>query len=121
MVKKVVIAGCRDYTNYQEAKKYIDMFLSKIKNEYEIVIISGGANGADSIGERYAMENGFKVEIFPAEWDKYGKSAGPIRNEKMAKASDFAICFWDGKSRGTASMISCAKSEGKALRVVYIK
>ena len=62
MLKRVVIAGCIDYNNYDEAKLYIDFCLSDIKKEYDIIIVSGCASGADAIGERYAKENGFEVE-----------------------------------------------------------
>ena len=57
MVKKIVIAGCRDYNNYEEAKLYIDFCLSDILKENNIVIVSGCASGADAIGEQYAKEN----------------------------------------------------------------
>ena len=97
-IKRVVIAGCRDYTNYEELKEYVDMCLSNIREDNEIVIVSGGAKGADSLGERYARENGFKVELHFADWDKYGRGAGPRRNKEMAEVSDFVICFWAAKA-----------------------
>lgn len=121
MIKRVVIAGCRDYTNYDEAKKYIEYCLCNIRKENEIIVVSGGASGADALGERYAKENGLKVEIFSADWDRYGKSAGPKRNEKMAQIGDYIICFWDNKSRGTESMIKCAKNHNKPIRIKIIR
>ncbi len=120
MIKRVVIAGCRDYDNYKEAKEYIDFCISNIRKISTIVIVSGGASGADAIGERYAKENGFRLEKYPADWNKYGKSAGPMRNEKMAKICDYVICFWDKKSPGTKSMIEFAKKYQKPIRVKYI-
>ena len=121
MTKRVVIAGCRDYNNYDEAKGFIDYCLSRIRKENEIIIVSGGARGADALGERYAKENGFKTELYPAHWEKYGKSAGPKRNEQMAKITDFVICFWDKKSLGTKSMIGFAKEYNKPIRIKIIK
>ncbi|MEE0945525.1 MAG: DUF2493 domain-containing protein [Acutalibacteraceae bacterium] len=121
MIKRVVIAGCRDYSNYKEAKVYIDFCLSNIRKQYDIVILSGCASGADAIGERYAKENGFKVEKYPADWERYGKSAGPKRNKQMAEITDYVICFWDGESRGTRSMIEFAKQYGKPVKVKRIK
>ena len=117
---KIVIAGCRDYNNYEEAKTYIDLCISNIRNGNKIIILSGGASGADKLGERYAKENGFDVELYPADWNKYGRSAGPRRNKLMAENCDCVICFWDGKSRGTKSMIEYAKTLEKELRVKYI-
>ena len=120
MVKKIVIAGCRDYNNYDEAKTYIDFCLSNIRRENNIVIVSGGACGADAIGERYAEENGFEIEKYPADWKTYGRSAGPKRNKQMAEVCDYVICFWDGKSKGTASMIFYAKKFRNLLRIKKI-
>ncbi len=117
---KVVIAGCRDYNNYDEAKGYIDFCLSNVKKDYDIVIVSGCAGGADALGERYALENGFGIEKYPAEWSKYGRSAGPRRNKQMAEISDLVICFWDGESRGTKSMIDYAKILNKPIRIKRI-
>ena len=121
MVKRVVVAGCRNYNNYTEAEEFIDMCLSRIRKENEIIIISGGAKGADALGELYAQENGFRIERYIAQWEKYGKRAGPIRNEEMAKNADYVICFWDGKSRGTKSMIECAKNQGKPCKIKMIR
>ena len=120
MTKRIVIAGCRDYTNYNQAKEYIDICLSNIHKENEIIIISGGAKGADALGEQYAKENGFKIERYNADWDKYGRSAGPKRNELMAKNCDGVICFWGGQSRGTKSMINYAKKYNKPIRIIKI-
>ena len=120
MIKRVVIAGCRDYHNYDEAKPYIDLCLSNIRKGNDVIIVSGCASGADAIGERYAKKNGFKVEKHPADWKAYGRSAGPKRNKQMAEVSDYVICFWDGKSRGTRSMIESAKKYGKDIRIKMI-
>lgn len=120
MIKRVVVAGSREYLNYTEAEKFIDACISEIKNEYELIFISGGCRGADKLGERYAKEHNFKIEYYLAEWDKYGKKAGIIRNEIMAKRGDFVICFWDGKSKGTKSMIKYAEENQKPLRIKKI-
>ena len=119
--KRVVIAGCRDYNNYEEAKEYIDFCLSNVRKENEIIILSGCANGADAIGERYAKENGLKIKKYPANWEKYGRGAGPKRNKEMAEVCDFVICFWDKKSRGTKSMINLAKKNKKPVRIKILQ
>lgn len=120
LTKRVVIAGCRNYTNYDEAKTYIDFCLSNIRRENNIVIVSGGACGADAIGERYAEENGFAIEKYPADWKTYGRCAGPKRNKQMAEISDYVICFWDRKSPGTRSMIEYARKYKKPLKIKLI-
>ena len=120
MKKRIIIAGCRNFDNYDMAKTYIDFCLSNIKKENDIVIISGCASGADAIGERYAEENGFTVEKYPADWKTYGRSAGPRRNKQMAEVCDCVICFWDGKSKGTKSMIEYAKQYNKPIKIKMI-
>lgn len=120
MVKRIVVAGCRYFTDYSAAKAFIEFAIQDLREQYDLVFLSGDCVGADKLGERFATENGFAVEHFPADWETFGKSAGPIRNRKMAEAADYVICFWDGKSRGTASMINYAKKLGKPVRVKLI-
>jgi hypothetical protein len=115
MVFKVIIAGGRDFYDYNFLKEKVDNILSSIKDEIEIV--SGAAKGADALGERYAKERGYKLKLFPAQWS-IGKAAGPLRNEEMAKYADACICFWDGSSRGTSNMIDNAKKHNLKLRVI---
>ena len=118
--KYVLIAGSRDFEDYRTAKKYIDFCLNNIRKQYKIIIISGGAKGADKLGERYAHENRMKCIYYYPDWERYGKSAGPRRNSEMVKKADYVICFWDGKSKGTFSMIQEAKKLNKPLRIKYI-
>lgn len=120
MTKRIVVAGCRDYTDYKDAKSYIEKCIIKIREKHTLIFLSGGCKGADMLGERFAFENGYKVELYPADWKKYGKSAGHRRNQQMAENCDYVICFWDGKSRGTASMIYYAKKFNKPLRIKKI-
>ena len=109
MVKRIVIAGSRHYSNYEEAREYLDLCLKDIKDGSDIIILSGGARGGDAIGERYAKENGFIIE-----------KAGPIRNKAMAEMADVIICFWDGESKGTSSLIGLAKRLNKELKIKII-
>ncbi len=118
--KRVVIAGCRNYNDYNEANKFIDNCLVNIRKENEIIIVSGGARGADALGERYAQENGFKIERHPAKWEEHGRAAGPMRNKVMAENCDYVICFWDGESSGTRSMIFYAKAFNKPIKIKKI-
>lgn len=119
-IKRVVVAGSRTFIDYKTAKKYIDFCLSDIRKKNEIIIVSGGTKGSDMLGERYAKQRGFMIERYLADWDTYGKSAGARRNKKMAEISDYVICFWDGKSKGTKIMIDYAKQFNKPLRIKKI-
>lgn len=118
--KRVVIAGCRNYFDYAQAKKYIDLCLKNIRKQFTIIIISGGCREADMIGLRYATENNMTFEVYNADWIHFGKAAGPLRNRHMAEVCDYVICFWDGKSKGTFSMIQEAKKLNKPLHIKYI-
>ena len=117
---RVLIAGSRGYTDYNEACRYINESL-KSSAESEITVISGGARGADMLGERYAAENGYKIEKHLPDWKRYGRSAGIIRNREMVTEADLVICFWDGESRGTRSTIEFSKRLGKELRVINVR
>ena len=116
----VVIAGCRSYTNYQEAKAFITSCLKEYEATACITILSGGCKGADLLGERWAGEMGFPVRRFLPDWKRYKKAAGPIRNKQMVEICHKVICFWDGKSRGTGSLIRYAVSLGKKVEVKRI-
>ncbi len=120
MIKRVLIAGSRNYDNYREAKKYIDFCISNIRLKYTLVFVSGNCRGADSLGEKYAAENSFNLELYPADWNRFGKRAGPLRNKYMVEISDYIICFWDGKSRGTKSVIDFAQIFHKPLKIKLI-
>ena len=110
-----IIAGGRDFTDYAIAEAALDRIFSRRKPDS---IICGMQRGADMLGDRYAKERGIPVQEFPADWDRYGKAAGPIRNREMAAIATHLVAFWDGKSRGTKDMIAIAKARGLEIRVV---
>lgn len=110
---KVIIAGGRFFDDYDLLKIYC----GRIIGDRTIEVVSGCAKGADILGERYADEKGFIISRFPAQWDKFGKKAGYLRNEEMAKYADGLIAFWDGESRGTKHMIDLGHKHGLKVRV----
>lgn len=112
---KIGIVGSRTFLDYELVKKALAEYLSK---HDDLIIVSGGAAGADSLGERFADENGLQKIIFKPNWKKYGKIAGVVRNRTIVNESDLIIAFWDSKSRGTRSTISLAKTSNKKV-VVY--
>jgi hypothetical protein len=104
---KTIIAGSRDIV---DVKILYDAIKKLNIPEKEITqVISGGARGADRIGEIYANENAIDLVIMPANWNLHGKSAGYRRNEDMAKIADACIALWDGSSKGTGHMINLAE------------
>ena len=114
---KVIVARCRDFADYELLKEKCDFYLQNKKPE-NIVIVSGHASGADTLGERYAQERGYELKTFPADWKANGRAAGPIRNAKMASVAHTLIAFWNGKSRGTKNMIDTAKKHNLQVAVV---
>ena len=113
---RVIIAGSRDFDNYDFLRKKMGFLLQDIKEE--IVIICGMARGADLLGKRYAEENSYRVLEYPAQWDKYGKRAGYLRNIEMAENADALVAFWDGRSKGTKHMIDIAINRDLKVRVI---
>jgi len=112
---KFAIVGSRTFNDYELLKDEVDKLLKEC-NITEIV--TGGAKGADSLAERYAKENNLKLTIFHPEWNKYGKRAGYIRNDKIWQYADIGIAFWDGKSKGTQHSFKLAEKYGKKLKVI---
>jgi len=85
----------------------------------DITIVHGAAQGADRIAHQEAQKAGLLVEPHPADWEKHGKAAGPIRNIEMARlGADLCIAFWDGQSTGTAHMMDEARKQGIPVEVV---
>ena len=104
----LLIAGGRDFTDYEVLK--VSLTKETEGNELPIVVISGTAKGADTLGEKWAQECGHKIIRYRPEWSKYGNKAGPLRNVEMynfIKEQEHrkVIVFWDGCSKGTMHMI----------------
>lgn len=113
---RVIIAGSRDITEYTHL---LNAFATT--GWIPHTILSGGARGADALGEVYAYDNSIDLNIYPAEWDKHGKKAGFIRNKLMAENADALIALWDGESKGTAHMIHAATELGLMVHVEHTK
>ena len=112
---KVIIAGGREFKDFDLMIRKMDLFTSKLD---EVEIVSGTAKGADLLGEEYAKIRNHSIKRFPADWDKFGKGAGFKRNTEMAEYADALIAFWDGESKGTMHMINIAKKKGLQVKVV---
>ena len=108
---KVAVIGSRGFNNYELVKEN----LSKIQIT---LLVSGGAKGADTLGEQYAKENGIETKIFLPDWEKHGKAAGMLRNTDIINESEVVIAFWDGSSKGTLDSINKAKKLNKKLIII---
>ena len=113
---KVVVAGTRTFHDYKLLRDELDRLLSR--KLPDVIIISGGAKGADKIAEQYAHYHDLEMWVMLADWDKHGRAAGPLRNQEMAKVADAVVVFWDGVSRGTMHMIDAARAKKKSLRII---
>ena len=113
---RVIVCGSRSFADFALLRSTLDVLLSR--RLPDVVILSGGARGADQLAERYAALRGLTVERFPAQWERFGRSAGYIRNRQMAQCADAIVAFWDGCSRGTQHMISLASKLGIPYRII---
>lgn len=102
---KTIIAGSRSIQDYNALK------LAIILSKFNITsVVCGEAQGVDSLGKRWALENKIPVQSFPANWAKYGRQAGFLRNKQMVEFADQCLILWDGSSRGTNLTINLWKT-----------
>lgn len=136
----LAIIGSREFNDYELLTKIMKPLL-QILSQKQITFISGGAIGADLLGEKWADEMGISKKIFKADWDnlensvenpckikynKFGKPynclAGFNRNKDIIRNADIIFAFWDGKSKGTLDSLTLAKNEKKETFIVdYLK
>lgn len=102
------VSGTRNYTDYQTFAKIMERETKDMRIK---LIISGGAKGADEMAKRYAQEKNITHITVHADWQRWGRRAGPMRNRLMAEMTNATIAFWDGRSRGTKNMLECAEKE----------
>lgn len=114
---KVIVAGSRKLNVSSSFVARKIQAVLRNKDPKEIEIVSGGARGADKLGEVIAKQSGYAIKQFIPEWDKFGKGAGYRRNEQMAKYADACIVFWDGTSRGSKHMMDLANAYNLPVRV----
>ncbi len=117
---KLVIAGSRGI----DAKpKTIEKICQKAQINTDLIteVVSGKARGIDTAGEKFAESKSIPVKDFPADWTKYGKAAGPIRNKQMAEYCDLAIIIWDGYSSGSHNMMDQLTKLNKPYYLVIVE
>lgn len=123
LAPRVIIAGGRDFQDFHQLQAKCDRVLSGFRDG-PLEIVQGRARGVDKLGERYGLEaqargcDQWRVTGFPANWNRFGKAAGMLRNSAMAWYATHLIAFWDGQSRGTKNMVETATREGLGHRVI---
>jgi hypothetical protein len=108
----IAIVGSRNFNNYDYMKSSFLEQVGSDLNNTEIIIVSGGAKGADALAEKIAKDFSLETMIFPAEWKKFGKSAGFIRNTTIVENADMILAFPIGESRGTWDTIRKGQAKG---------
>lgn len=117
---RVIIAGSRTFNDYDLLNIKVNHLLKDKLKTHKVLIISGGARGADKLGERWALDNDLELKVYPALWNKFYKKAGFIRNQEMADNADALIAFSVNHSSGTRDMIYRARRAGLDVSVVRL-
>jgi hypothetical protein len=113
---RILVTGSRDWADWN--------LLNNTLNEYaeceNIVIVHGDCpTGADVMAQKWADCQGVRVERYPADWKRYKKSAGPIRNQQMVDlGADVCLAFPLPQSRGTIHCMEAARKAGIPVRVI---
>lgn len=115
---KLIIAGGRDFNDRALMISTLQTMVSKGEIPACPELVCGMAMGADLMAWQLWDANHMTIHEFKADWDTYGKSAGYRRNVDMGEFADVAVCFWDGKSKGTKHMIDIMKRLNKTAYVV---
>lgn len=111
--RRTIVAGGRDFRAVlgDDRVPAVRAILDRLHRSLGIVeVVSGGARGADAFGEAWASERGIPVRVFRPDWDRYGRSAGAVRNVNMASYADALVAFPGGA--GTAHMVRVARERG---------
>lgn len=110
---KTIVSGSRNFNDFPLLEK-------ELLNQNISLIISGLARGADLLGLKFAKKHNVSYLEFPANWDKYGKSAGYKRNYEMLSEAEQLIAFWDGQSKGTKHMIDISSKKGIKVKIIKV-
>lgn len=109
-LKRIAVIGSRDFADYARLVAVLEPHLPA-------VLVSGGAKRADALAERLVNHRGLTIDVISADWQRYGRGAGPVRNRQIVESADLVVAFWDGNSRGTGSALAHAEKVGVPVEV----
>ncbi len=124
-MKKInlAISGTRTFDDYEFLKKKLDRYVDGLKIAY--IVLGAGRHkisdrhvGVDYFAEQWANHRNFNLILCHADWARYEKAAGPLRNREMIRHADELVAIWDGKSPGTKDCITAAKRKGIPVTVI---
>lgn len=114
---RVAVVGSRSIRDKEFVFQQLDYYLSRLMKDYEVIIVSGGANGIDKLSEKFAKERKLKTEIYLPDWNLHGKKAGILRNTQIVENSDYLIAITTG-SKGTQDSINKAINRGMPIKII---
>lgn len=114
---RIIIAGSRTFNDYDFLAATMDRLTH---NMPDVVVVHGGARGADRLGGIWASRRDFRTRLWLPEWDRLGRGAGFARNVQMAEDADALVAFWDGASKGTGHMITTARGHGLRVQIIEV-
>ncbi len=106
---RVLVSGTLSFDDYPLLRGTLDRVLAGKAN---VVIVTGGATGAEALAERYAAEHALSVKQYLVDWERYGRGAKVIRNTQLIEVANLAVFFWDGKNKGVGEMIEKVQEKG---------
>lgn len=115
---KIAIVGSRDFNDYSVVDEFV---CSKLDLSGVDTVVSGGARGVDKLAEKFADKHGLDMSIRKADWERYGRSAGPRRNKLIVEEADAVFAFPSQTSKGTWHTINLARKAGKLVHVCEVK
>jgi hypothetical protein len=111
----VAVVGSRKFLRWSQLYRVLDHVRRDNPN---LMVISGGAEGADTYAEQWAKLREIPFRQYPANWERYGKKAGYMRNLDIVANATWVIAFWDGESRGTKHTIDLTREARKPLTII---
>jgi predicted Rossmann fold nucleotide-binding protein DprA/Smf involved in DNA uptake len=111
---RLAVIGLKEFTDYSKLRSILDS-ISGIS-----VIVSGGAQGTDTLAKQYSFQNKIEFLEFSPDYNKYGNKAKHIRDRLIVEHCDEVIAFWDGKCKGTKYTMDYAGQQGKPVKIIKV-